>query len=88
MDNFFSRINLNTVNSGTIESLISAGCFDTLDIKSRTFSISNLNSLMSQGLKKQLDIASGQSELFSDVLPITIAFPLCSLIFTLPLTEV
>ena len=66
IDDFFSRINLNTVNSGTIESLISAGCFDTLYIESRASIISSLNSRMSQGLKKQLDIASGQSELFSN----------------------
>ena len=66
LDDFCSRINMNTVNSGTIESLISAGCFDTINLESRTSGITNLNNLMSKGLKRQLDIAAGQSELFSD----------------------
>tara|TARA_Y100000022_G_scaffold199620_1_gene212537 strand:- start:2270 stop:3694 length:1425 start_codon:yes stop_codon:yes gene_type:complete len=65
IDDFCSRINLNTVNSGTIESLISSGCFDTISLESRTSNIDSLSTIMSQGLKKQLDIASGQSELFS-----------------------
>ena len=65
-DDFCSRINLNTVNSGTIESLISSGCFDEINIESRTWGIDNLHSLMVQGSKKQMDIASGQSELFSN----------------------
>ena len=65
INDFCSRINLNTVNSGTIESLISSGCFDSISKESRTQNIDNLNTLMSQGLKTQLDIASGQSELFT-----------------------
>ncbi len=65
INDFCSRINLNTVNSGTIESLISSGCFDTISKESRTDNIENLNKLMSQGLKTQLDLASGQSELFT-----------------------
>ena len=65
INDFCSRINLNTVNSGTIESLISSGCFDSISKESRTYNIDNLNKLMSQGLKTQLDIASGQSELFT-----------------------
>ena len=62
---FCSRVNLNTVNSGTIESLISSGCFDSISEESRTDNIENLDKLMSQGLKTQLDLASGQSELFT-----------------------
>ena len=65
INDFCSRVNLNTVNSGTIESLISSGCFDSISEESRTYNIDNLNKLMSQGLKTQFDLASGQSELFS-----------------------
>ena len=65
INDFCSRINLNTVNSGTIESLISSGCFDSICRESRTYNIDNLNKVMSQGLKNQLDLASGQSELFA-----------------------
>ena len=65
IEDFCSRINLNTVNSGTIESLISSGCFDSISQDTRTFSIDSLHTLMSHGLKKQIDLASGQSELFS-----------------------
>ena len=73
INDFCSRINLNTVNSGTIESLISAGCFDLISEESRTYNIDNLNKLMSQGLKTQLDLASGQNELFtSDINTTTI----------------
>ena len=66
INDFCSRINLNTVNSGTIESLISSGCFDSISEESRTYNVENLNKLMSHGLKTQLDIASGQSELFAN----------------------
>ena len=66
IDDFCTRINLNTVNSGTIDSLISSGCFDTISSESRSSSIDNLSKLMSHCLKRQLDIASGQNELFSN----------------------
>ena len=65
IDDFCTRINLNTVNSGTIDSLISSGCFDTISSESRSSTIDNLSKLMSHSLKRQLDIASGQNELFS-----------------------
>ena len=71
INDFCSRINLNTVNSGTIESLISSGCFDCISEESRTYNIDNLNNLMSQGLKTQLDLASGQSEMFASELNAT-----------------
>ena len=65
ISDFCSRINLSTVNSGTIESLISSGCFDSISEESRTYNSENLNRLISQGLKTQLDLASGQNELFA-----------------------
>ena len=68
INDFCTRINLNTVNSGTIESLISSGCFDNISEESRTYNIDNLSKIMSQGLKTQLDLASGQSELFTSEL--------------------
>ena len=60
IEDFCSRVNLNTVNSGTLDSLISSGCFDNISSTSRTLNIENLNNLISQGLKKQVDLASGQ----------------------------
>ena len=66
IEDFCSRVNLNTVNSGTLDSLISSGCFDNISSTSRTLNIENLNNLISQGLKKQVDLASGQNELFSN----------------------
>ena len=65
IDDFCTKVNLNTVNSGTMESLISSGCFDNISYKTRSFNIDNLNNFMSYGHKKQIDLASGQSELFS-----------------------
>ena len=65
IEDFCSRVNLNTVNSGTIDALISSGCFDKINESSRLSTIENLNIIMSQGQKNQLDIAAGQNELFS-----------------------
>ena len=64
IEDFCSRVNLSTVNSGTIESLISSGCFDSISDKTRTENLSEINLLITQGHKKQLDLAAGQNELF------------------------
>jgi len=68
IDDFCSRINLSIVNSGTIESLISSGCFDSISNKTRSDNLLDLHSLISQGHKIQLDLAAGQNELFDSVL--------------------
>ena len=65
LNEFCTRVNLNTVNSGTIEALIYSGCFDTITNKSRSYNIKNLHKFISHGHKKQIDKASGQNELFS-----------------------
>ena len=65
INDFCTRVNLNTVNSGTIEALINSGCFDNITDKSRSHNISNLQKYISYGHKKQTDQASGQNELFS-----------------------
>ena len=67
INDFCCRVNLNTVNSGTIESLISAGCFDCISLKSRSHNIKNVQNYISHGHKRQIDIAAGQNELFSEV---------------------
>lgn len=67
IDDFCSRVNLSMVNSGTIESLISSGCFDSISHKSRSENLSELQLLISQGHKKQIDLASGQNELFDSI---------------------
>ena len=72
IEDFCSKVNLTTVNSGTIESLICSGCFDNISRKTRLENLKCLNNYISQGHKKQIDIASGQSELFSET-PDTIA---------------
>ncbi len=66
IEDFCSKVNLTTVNSGTIESLICSGCFDNISKKTRLENLKFLNNYISQGHKKQIDIASGQSELFSE----------------------
>jgi DNA polymerase-3 subunit alpha len=66
IEDFCSKVNLTTVNSGTIESLICSGCFDNISSKTRLENLKCLNNYISQGHKKQIDIASGQSELFSE----------------------
>ena len=66
IEDFCSKVNLTTVNSGTIESLISSGCFDNITRKTRLENLKYLNTYISQGHKKQIDKASGQSELFAD----------------------
>ena len=66
IEDFCSRVNLTIVNSGTIESLICSGCFDNISKKTRLENLKYLNNYISQGHKKQIDIASGQSELFSE----------------------
>tara|TARA_B100001109_G_scaffold111132_1_gene90718 strand:+ start:11163 stop:14594 length:3432 start_codon:yes stop_codon:yes gene_type:complete len=65
LNDFCSRVNLNTVNSGTIESLISSGCFDKVSNKPRSHYINDLQKYISHGHKKQADKESGQNELFS-----------------------
>jgi DNA polymerase-3 subunit alpha len=72
IEDFCAKVNLTTVNSGTIESLICSGCFDNISRKTRLENLKYLNSFISQGHKKQIDKASGQSELFSEN-PVTIA---------------
>ena len=64
IEDFCSKVNLTMVNSGTIEALICSGCFDNITRKSRLENLKYLNNYISQGHKKQLDRASGQSELF------------------------
>jgi DNA polymerase-3 subunit alpha len=66
IEDFCSKVNLTTVNSGTIESLICSGCFDNISRKTRIENLKCLNNYISQGHKKQIDMASGQSELFSE----------------------
>ena len=68
IDDFCSRVNLSYVNSGTIESLISSGCFDSISNHTRSENLSNIHKLISQGHKKQLDLAAGQNELFDTAL--------------------
>ena len=70
IDDFCSRVNLSIVNSGTIESLISSGCFDTISNKTRSENLSDIQMLISQGHKKQLDLAAGQNELFDSAISI------------------
>jgi len=65
LNDFCTRVSLNTVNSGTIEALIYSGCFDEITNKSRSYNIKNLQKYISYGHKKQIDQASGQSELFT-----------------------
>jgi len=67
LNDFCTRVNLNTVNSGTIEALIYSGCFDEITDKSRSYNVQNLQKYISYGHKKQTDQASGQSELFSNI---------------------
>jgi DNA polymerase-3 subunit alpha len=66
IDDFCSKVNLTIVNSGTIESLVCSGCFDNISKKTRLENLKSLNNYISQGHKKQIDKASGQSELFSE----------------------
>ena len=66
IEDFCSKVNLSTVNSGTIEALICSGCFDNISSKTRLENLKSLNSYISQGHKKQIDKASGQNELFSE----------------------
>jgi DNA polymerase-3 subunit alpha len=68
IEDFCSKINLTTVNSGAIEALIASGCFDTISIKTRTENLQDLPKYISQGHKKQIDKAAGQNELFSEPL--------------------
>ncbi len=65
LNEFCARVNLNTVNSGTIEALIYSGCFDEITDKPRSYNIKNLQNYISYGNKRQTDQASGQNELFS-----------------------
>jgi DNA polymerase-3 subunit alpha len=78
IDDFCSRVNLSIVNSGTIESLISSGCFDSISNKTRSENQSDIHLLISQGHKKQLDLAAGQSELFDTVSSVEIPHSECT----------
>jgi DNA polymerase-3 subunit alpha len=66
IEDFCSKVNLTTVNSGAIEALVSSGCFDSISIKTRTKNLVDLQKYISQGHKKQIDKAAGQNELFTE----------------------
>jgi DNA polymerase-3 subunit alpha len=64
VEDFFKQVNLRIANRKSIESLIKAGAFDSLENRSRL--LANIDSLMSFGTKFQKEQSSGQVDLFGN----------------------
>jgi hypothetical protein len=65
---FCERVSSRQCNRSCIETLIKAGCFDSLH-DNRQAMIESLDSAISSGQKAQADAASGQTNLFLDTAP-------------------
>lgn len=65
LEDFFERVNVRVVNRKTLESLIRAGAFDRYG--SRGMLLENLDVLLAYGSRIQKERASGQTDLFGDL---------------------
>ncbi len=66
LEDFFERVNVRVVNRKTLESLIRAGAFDRYG--SRGMLLENLDVLLAYGSRIQKERASGQTDLFGDLI--------------------
>ncbi len=66
LENFFSRVNIRIANRKALESLIKAGAFDRFG--ERNYILHNLEVLLAFANRLQKEIASGQTDLFGNVL--------------------
>ncbi len=64
LEDFFSTVNSRTVNRKAIESLIKSGAFDRFE--ERGVLLHNIETLLAYGVKKQKEVASGQTDLFGN----------------------
>lgn len=65
LEDFFSKVNPRVVNRKAIESLIRAGAFDAFE--DRGVLLHNIDTLLGFAAKKQKELASGQTDLFGEV---------------------
>lgn len=66
LDEFFTRVNCRVVNRKAIESLVKAGAFDRFG--ERHVLLHNIDTLLAFASRIQKDLASGQADLFGDML--------------------
>ncbi|MFN3604751.1 MAG: DNA polymerase III subunit alpha [Leptonema sp. (in: bacteria)] len=66
--NFLENIDFNLINKRALESLIHAGCFDSLSYKRKGL-IESLEDLIDFVKRKKEEISIGQNELFSEIKP-------------------
>lgn len=66
LEDFFSRINTRVANRKTLESLVKSGAFD--DFGERSYLLHNLDVLLAYASRLQKEKASGQTDLFGNVL--------------------
>lgn len=66
LESFFSRVNTRVANRKTLESLIKSGAFD--DFGERSYLLHNLDVLLAYASRLQKEKASGQTDLFGNVL--------------------
>ncbi len=66
LEDFFERVNVRTVNRKALESLIKAGAFDRFG--KRSMLLSNLDVLLAYGSRIQKEKASGQTDLFGEII--------------------
>lgn len=64
LEDFFSKVNPRTVNRKAVESLIRSGAFDRFS--ERGTLLHNIDTLLSFAVKKQKELASGQTDLFGN----------------------
>jgi DNA polymerase III subunit alpha len=78
LEDFFSKVNTRVVNRKALESLIKAGAFDRYG--ERSLLLHNLDTLLAFASRLQKEVASGQTDLFGNVIDeMTIAKPLLQL---------
>lgn len=65
LEDFLKKTNTRTVNRKALESLVRAGAFDSLG--DRTVLLNNLETLLAYAHRIQKDMASGQTDLFGDM---------------------
>ncbi len=66
LEDFFTKVNAHTVNRKAVESLIKAGAFERFG--ERGTLLHNIDTLLTFAVKKQKEIASGQTDLFGNAI--------------------
>jgi DNA polymerase-3 subunit alpha len=70
LEDFFSRVNTRVVNRKALESLVKTGAFDSFG--ERGYLLHNLDLMLAYGSRIQKELASGQTDLFGNLIETTV----------------